>query len=505
MARMSDRRPELPNRQTPFTDALRKFIVEGWAPYPMQLPDQLPAASWARRRRERVSAQFSGERLVIPAGGLKVRSNDTDYRFRPHSAFAHLTGLGTDCEPDAVLVLEPSDSGHDATLYFRPRAPRDSEEFYADSRFGEMWVGRRPSLEEMSALCDITCAAISELPDHLRKNADTVSLRALSTDLDLQIQQMIAEVRGAAAEVDQRRSMIDKADLEFTVALSELRLIKDMFEVDQMRAACRETVAAFEAVVEGIPEAVRRGRGERWIEGIFGLHARHVGNAVGYDTIAAAGEHACTLHWIRNDGELHAGELLLLDAGIELDSLYTADVTRTLPISGTFSNSQRMVYDAVYEAQQAGIAAAKPGARFSDVHKAASAVIAEHLDNWGLLPVSAAESLAEQGGQHRRWMVHGTSHHLGIDVHDCAQARVQKYREAVLEPGMVITVEPGLYLKPDDELVPTQLRGIGVRIEDDILITSTGNENLTAMLPRSSVDVEAWISSIWDRTGHNIS
>jgi Xaa-Pro aminopeptidase len=505
MARMSDRRPQMPNRQTPFTDAFRKFIVEGWAPYPTQLPDQLPAATWARRRRERVSAQFPGERLVIPAGGLKVRSNDTDYRFRPHSAFAHLTGLGTDREPDAVLVLEPTDSGHDATLYFRPRAPRDSEEFYADSRFGELWVGRRPSLEEMSALCDITCAAISELPDQLRKNADTVSLRVLSTDLDLQIQQMIEEVRSPAAGVDQRRSMIDEADHEFAVALSELRLIKDTFEVDQLRAACRETAAAFEAVLAGIPEAVRRGRGERWIEGIFGLHARHVGNAVGYDTIAAEGEHACTLHWIRNDGELHEGELLLLDAGIELDSLYTADVTRTLPISGTFSNTQRMVYDAVYEAQQAGIAAAKPGARFSDVHNAASVVIAEHLDIWGLLPVSAPESLAEQGGQHRRWMVHGTSHHLGIDVHDCAQARVEKYREAILGPGMVITVEPGLYLKPDDELVPTQLRGIGVRIEDDILITSTGNENLTAMLPRSSVDVEAWISSIWDKTGYHIA
>ena len=501
MARMSDRRPELPNRQIPFTDAFRKFIVEGWAPYPTQLPDQLPAATWARRRRERVSAQFPGERLVIPAGGLKARSNDTDYRFRPHSAFAHLTGLGTDHEPDAVLVLEPTDSGHDATLYFRPRAPRDSEEFYADSRFGELWVGRRPSLEEMSALCDITCAAISELPDQLRKSADTVSLRVLSTDLDPQIQQVIEEVRSLAAEVDQRRPMSDKTDHEFAIALSELRLIKDTFETDQMRAACRETAAAFEAFVAGIPEAVRRGRGERWIEGIFGLHARHVGNAIGYDTIAAAGEHACTLHWIRNDGELREGELLLMDAGIELDSLYTADVTRTLPISGTFSKTQRMVYDAVYEAQQAGIAAARPGARFSDVHKAASAVIARHLDNWGLLPVSAAESLAEQGGQHRRWMVHGTSHHLGIDVHDCAQARVEKYREAILEPGMIITVEPGLYLKPDDELVPTHMRGIGVRIEDDILITSTGNENLTAMLPRSSVAVEAWISTIWDRTG----
>jgi Xaa-Pro aminopeptidase len=503
MARMSDRRPDLPNRQLPFTDAFKKFIAEGWAPYPTNLPDQLPAAAWARRRREWVSAQFPGKRLVIPAGGLRVRSNDTDYRFRPHSAFAHLTGLGTDREPDAVLVLEPTDSGHEATLYFRPRAPRDSEEFYADSRFGELWVGRRPSLEEMSALCDIPCAAISELPDQLRKNGDTVPVRVLQTDLDLQIRRVIEEVRGshAAAEVDQRRPTIDESDHEFGVALSELRMIKDDFEIGEMREACRQTASAFEAVVASIPEAARRGRGERWIEGIFALHARHVGNTVGYDTIAAAGEHACTLHWIRNDGELREGELLLLDAGIELDSLYTADVTRSLPISGTFNDAQRMVYDAVYEAQQAGIAAAQAGARFSEVHKAAAAVIARYLDSWGLLPVSVEETLGEHGGQHRRWMVHGTSHHLGIDVHDCAQARLERYREGLLEPGMIITVEPGLYFKPDDELVPTHLRGIGVRIEDDILITSAGNENLTALLPQSSVDVEAWMSSIWGAPG----
>jgi Xaa-Pro aminopeptidase len=495
MARVSDPRPELPNRQIPFSDAFKKFIVEGWTSYPTQLPDQLPAAAWARRQRERVSAQFPGERLVIPAGGLKVRSNDTDYRFRPHSAFARLTGFGTDREPDAVLVLEPTDSGHDATLYFEPRAPRDSEEFYADSRFGELWVGRRPSLEEMSALCDIPCATISDLPEQLRKNGDTISLRVLPADLDHEIRRVIEEIRDSrpATEVDQERATSEESDHEFAVALSELRLIKDAYEIGEMREACRQTAAAFEAVVAGIPEAVRRGRGERWVEGIFGLHARHVGNAVGYDTIAAAGEHACTLHWIRNDGELREGELLLLDAGIELDSLYTADVTRTLPINGTFSAEQRMVYDAVFEAQQAGIAAARPGAQFSDVHKAAIAVIARHLDAWGLLPVSVEESLGEQGGQHRRWMVHGTSHHLGIDVHDCAQARVENYREGILQPGMIITVEPGLYFKPDDDLVPDALRGIGVRIEDDILITAEGNENLTAMLPRSSADVEAWV------------
>jgi Xaa-Pro aminopeptidase len=501
MARVSDRRPELPNRQIPFSDAFKKFIVEGWTSYSTELPDQLPAAVWARRRRERVSTQFPGERLVIPAGGLKIRSNDTDYRFRPHSAFAHLTGLGTDHEPNAVLVLEPTDSGHDATLYFKPRAPRDSEEFYADSRFGELWVGRRPSLEEMSALCDIPCAAISDLPEQLRKNGDTISLRVLPIDIDHEIRHVIEDIRDSrgATEVDQG-STTDDFDHELAVALSELRLIKDAFEIGQMQEACRETAAAFEAVVAGIPEAVRRGRGERWIEGIFGLHARHVGNAVGYDTIAAAGDHACTLHWIRNDGELREGELLLLDAGIELDSLYTADVTRTLPINGTFSDEQRMIYDAVFEAQQAGIAAAQPGARFSDVHKAATAVIARHLHTWGLLAVSVEESVSEQGGQHRRWMVHGTSHHLGIDVHDCAQARIENYREGTLEPGMIITVEPGLYFKPDDELVPKPLRGIGVRIEDDILITSEGNENLTSMLPRGSADVETWMSTIWERS-----
>ena len=185
--RVSDRQPALPNRQTPFSDAFKDFIRQGWAPHPASPPDRLPAAEAAEQRRAMISRRFPGERLVIGAGGLKVRSNDTDYRFRPHSAFAHLTGLGTDREPDAVLVLEPTDVGHDATLYFKPRAPRDAEEFYADARFGELWVGRRPSLEEMAALCGIPCADIGELGDHLRKDADTTLLRVLPVDLDAEI------------------------------------------------------------------------------------------------------------------------------------------------------------------------------------------------------------------------------------------------------------------------------------------------------------------------------
>ena len=506
----SEERPAPSNRSVPFSDAFKAFIAQGWAPYPTASPEPLPATARTAARREALSALFPGERVVIGAGGPEVRSNDTDYRFRPHSAFAHLTGLGTDREPDAVLVLEPTDpraadgTSHDATLYFKPRAPRDSSEFYADARYGEMWVGVRPSLDEMGALTGLRTAPIDELVAHLRKDADSIGVRANRVDLSAELQAVLAEVAplpaaSAAEATGGEAAGTEDRDAELMTALSELRLVKDSFEADQMREACALTADGFEAVVADLPRAVAAGRGERWVEGVFGLHARHLGNAVGYDTIAASGDHACTLHWIRNDGDLRLGDLLLLDAGVELDSLYTADVTRTLPVSGTFSEPQRRVYEAVLAAQEAGIAAAQPGATFADVHKAAIAVIAEHLDAWGLLPVPLAEALSEEGGQHRRWMPHGTSHHLGIDVHDCAQARRENYREGTLAPGMVITVEPGLYFKSDDELVPAEFRGIGVRIEDDILITPDGNENLSALLPRTADDVEAWMLEVWER------
>ncbi|QDP97812.1 aminopeptidase P family protein [Microlunatus elymi] len=492
---MSEQQAALPNRQTPFSDAFRAFIGTGWAPDSGELPEPLPATAYAPARREQLSAAYPGERIVIPAGGLVVRSNDTDYRFRPHSAFAHLTGLGTDKEPDAVLVLEPTDTGHDATLYFKPRAPRDSEEFYANARYGEMWVGKRETLEEFAALSGLRCVPIEELEDALAKNADQTAIRLLRA-ADPAITALIDRLRAEHAVDSADAASAEEADAELEVFLSELRLIKDAFEQDQLRQACAQTAAAFAEVAKDFPEAIRRGRGERWVEGIFGLHARHAGNAVGYDTIAASGDHACTLHWIRNDGDLRDGDLILIDAGVELDSLYTADVTRTLPLNGRFTDAQRKVYEAVLAAQEAGIAAAKAGTTFADVHKAAIAVIAQYLQEWGILPVSAEESLSEEGGQHRRWMVHGTSHHLGIDVHDCAQARKENYREGELKPGMVITVEPGIYFKADDLLVPEEFRGTGVRIEDDILITEDGNENLSAALPRTADDVEAWMAGL---------
>jgi Xaa-Pro aminopeptidase len=490
-AMTSDEQPQLPNRQSPFSSAFTEFIPQSWAPYPVEPPAALPATVAAANRRTRIAAAFPGERLVVPAGGLKTRANDTDFRYRPHSAFAWLTGLGSDREPDAVLLIEPAG---EATLYFKPRAARTDREFYANSRYGEMWVGTRESLTEMEALTGLSCRPIGEFQAALTKDLAKTPIRLLR-EADFQLSLILDSLRlQAGVELAEAGA----GDAEFEVALSEARLVKDAFELAELRQACADTAVGFEAVVADLPEAIRRGRGERWVEGIFGLHARHAGNAVGYDTIAAAGDHANTLHWIRNDGDITPGDLLLLDAGVEAESLYTADITRTLPVSGRFSPAQRQVYTAVLEAQAAGFAAAKPGNRFSDVHAAAIAVVAKYLHQWGMLPVTPEESLdPETGGQHRRWMVHGTSHHLGLDVHDCAQARQETYRNGELKPGMVITVEPGIYFKATDLLVPPEFRGIGVRIEDDIVITDTGCEILSSHLPRDPDAVEAWIAKIW--------
>ncbi|WP_192796712.1 aminopeptidase P family protein [Serinicoccus kebangsaanensis] len=497
---MSEKQHKAEHRNRPTGAAFMAFMREGWAPRAAGLPELSEAARYAADRRAAVSAQFPGERLVIPAGGLKIRSNDTDYVFRPHSAFAHLTGLGADREPDAVLVLEPSDSGtgHDACLYFVPLADRDSEEFFADSRSGEFWVGSRPTLQSASAELGLPTRHLSELPDALAKDVGPSGLAVrVVREADREVAQQVDEIRTQAGLTSEEQvSAAQESDQQLTRTLSTMRMVKDAWEVQQMQEAVDATATAFDAVVEQLPEAVRRGRGERWIEGVFGLHARHAGNGVGYDSICAAGDHATTLHWIRNTGEVQDGQLLLLDAGVETDALYTADVTRTVPVSGTFTAPQRRVYEAVLEAQEAGLAAVRPGNRFKDVHAAAIEVIARHLLDWGLLPedVTLEQTLdAEEGQFHRRWMVHGTSHHLGIDVHDCAQALRADYVDAELREGMVLTVEPGLYFKADDLLVPEELRGIGVRIEDDVVVTADGARNLSAMLPRTPDEVEAWV------------
>lgn len=473
----------------PDSRAFLDLMRTGWATRSPQTSAVSPAAPFAAERRARLGAQFPGARLVIPAGGLVRRSNDTDYRFRPHSAFAHLTGLGTDQEPDAVLVLEPDGDTHSAVLYLRPPAGRDSDEFFASARYGEFWVGPRPTLDDMAEFTGIETRDVAGLADALAKDVgDGVQLLCVLESDESVLALVVAARQAAGIEEDSHE------DERLTEAVSELRLIKDEYEVGELRRAIAATIAGFEAVAGQLGRAQGHARGERVVEATFDSHARVDGNGVGYETIAASGEHATTLHWIRNDGPVRPGDLLLLDAGVEADSLYTADLTRTIPVSGSFTSVQRRVYEAVLAAADAAFEAARPGNRFRDVHAAAMRVIAQRLSDWGLLGVPPDVALAETGGQHRRWMVHGTSHHLGLDVHDCAQARRELYIDAVLEPGMVFTIEPGLYFKPDDLLVPEEYRGIGVRIEDDVLITADGCENLSAALPRTPDAVEAWLA-----------
>jgi Xaa-Pro aminopeptidase len=495
--------------QRPDSDAFRAFMSSKWAPASSELPNQAEVAPYAAQRRMAVSAKFPGERLVIPAGPLKVRSNDTDYRFRPHSGFAHLTGLGLDHEPDAVLVMEPTAAGegdggsdHSATLYFRELAGRDSTEFYANARYGEFWIGPRLNRAEVSALLALETADLDGLEAAVARDAGVpeiggVSIRLLR-EVDFNADALVDTSR-INTGVDLERA--DALDAELAEALSELRLVKDPWEVAQLRDAVAATVDAFHEVVKELPRAITHHRGERVVEGAFFARAREDGNDLGYDTIAASGNNATVLHWIRNNGPVHAGELLLLDAGVEVESLYTADITRTLPVNGKYSDIQRKVYQAVLDAADAGFAAAQPGRRFRDVHQAAVTVLAERLDAWGLLPVSLAEALAPEGQHHRRWMPHGTSHHLGMDVHDCAQAKRELYLDGILTAGMVFTIEPGLYFKNEDLAVPEEYRGIGIRIEDDILITADGPVNLSNALPREPDDVEAWMAGIYSPTG----
>jgi Xaa-Pro aminopeptidase len=287
-----------------------------------------------------------------------------------------------------------------------------------------------------------------------------------------------------------------KREAEFLTFTSEQRLVKDEYEFREMQKAVDASALGFNDVISVMPAAVATPRGERVLESAFYGRARVLGNDLGYNTIVGAGAHACVLHWIRNDGDVKAGELVLIDAGVEVESFYTADITRTLPVSGKFTPAQRALYMLVYEAQLAGFAAIKPGVKFSEINAACQAVLAQGLADMGVLTVSAEESLKPEVGLHRRWTLHGVSHHLGIDVHDCAHARKENYLDKELEVGMVLTVEPGLYIQPDDELFAPEYRGIGIRIEDDIVVTEDGCRNLSEDIPRHPDAIEKWMKAI---------
>ena len=470
---------EVRTHDIPIADAMTEFMKEGWAPSPLTGVNPHPSIPFTKIRREKLSKQYPGSRLIFPSGSLKIRSNDSDYPFRAHSAYSWFTGIiSLDCVPDSLFVMEPNGSGHDALLFIHPRSPRDSDEFYKNARHGEFWIGRRMTLEETETKYALKVHQIESIEEFLANKKDTLVIRGEDKHID-----------GLVVENEEK----EKEFLNFT---SMMRIVKDQYEIDEMQKAIDTSVRGFADMVRVFPAATSVARGERVIESAFYGRARLEGNDNGYPSIVASGAHACVLHWIKNDGDVLPGDLILIDAGVEVESHYTADITRTFPVNGKFTEAQRKIYMIVYKAQQAGIAAVKPGAKFKDFHNACMVEIAKGAAELGVLPVSVEDSLKPESGLHRRWQFHGSGHHLGIDVHDCAHARKEQYAEAVLEAGMILTVEPGFYIQPDDTLFPEEYRGVGVRIEDDILVTESGAKILSNALPRHPDEVEAYMAKL---------
>ena len=293
--------------------------------------------------------------------------------------------------------------------------------------------------------------------------------------------------------VDKVLPRTKKHDAELAAHLGILRMRKSPDELRVLQAATKKTKRAFEDLIL----SMRTASSERELEAAFDARARIEGAGVGYGTIVAAGKNACVLHWTQNNAKLRKQDLLLVDAGVETELLYTADITRTLPLRGKFSATQRVLYDIVIAAQAAAFRAVKPGNDFLEPHRAASRVLARGLEDLGILE-SAERSLEKGDLSYKRYTLHGTSHMLGMDVHDCANVPRDIYY-GKLKPGMVLTIEPGLYFQPDDLTVPKKYRGIGIRVEDDVAVTKTGRRILSASIPRRADDVEAWIKAVWRR------
>ncbi|MFT5287203.1 MAG: Xaa-Pro aminopeptidase, partial [Planctomycetota bacterium] len=405
---------------------------------------------------------------IFPAGSLVTRNADCDYRFRPNSDFWYLTGFA---EPDSILVLLPD--GDERAVMFLPELNKSEE----------IWNGKRLGTAAAPAELGVDCAYPIEefwtkLPELLAGHTRVIYSTGSDKQRDSQLLQTVDDLRrksrgGVVAPME----WLDPAPF-----LHELRLKKSAAESDAMRKAAAITTTAHLAAMA----ATEPGKNEAEIDALIDFEFRRRGSSgQAYNNIVAGGDNACTLHYILNNEELKDGDLLLIDAGCEWE-YYASDVTRTFPINGTFSAEQRAVYELVLKSQKAGIAQAVPGNSFLSVHEVTLKVLVEGMIELGWLSGTFEENLKSE--DYKRFFMHKTGHWLGLDVHDCGTYYIDG-ESRLLEPGMVTTVEPGLYVAANEETVEARWRGIGIRIEDDILITAGGNENLTAAIPKEIDDV----------------
>ncbi|HVW28972.1 MAG TPA: aminopeptidase P N-terminal domain-containing protein [Polyangiaceae bacterium] len=407
--------------------------------------------------------------LVLFAAGAAIRNNDVEHEYRQDSDFYYLTGFD---EPESVLVLS---TVHEQkfVLFVRPRDPER-----------ETWDGARVGVDgavsELGANAAFPVAELAEkLPDWL-ENAERLFYRiGRNRDQDDVVLRAIDRTRPRA----RRGSSYPTQIIDPATVLHEMRRRKTPLEIELMTRAVDITGEAHIAAMA----AAKPGMYEYEIEALLrGIFRKHGSERPAYAPIVGSGPNATVLHYHKNNRRMESGDLLLIDAGTEF-GYYAADVTRTFPVAGKFTAPQREIYELVLAAQDASIAATKPGATIDDVHAASVRVLAEGMIALGLIEGPVEDAIKEE--RYKRYYMHKTSHYLGMDVHDVGRY-FEKGKARPLEPGVVITVEPGLYVPAGDDKAPPRYRGIGVRIEDDVLVTESGHRVLSEAIPRRTADVE---------------
>jgi len=433
----------------------------------------ITAATYQKRRRQLMRLAGDNAILVLASAPERVRSRDTHHAYRQDSDLWYLTGFA---EPDAVLVLVPGRKHGEALLFCRER---DLErEGWDGPRVGPEGAVEALGMDDAYPIDDLD----EILPGLLEGRTRVYYHFGRDTEFDLQLIGWLNRVRAQVRVGAQPPHEF----LELGHLLDEMRLFKDAGELKLMRRAAKISVEAHAAAMR----AARPGIHEYALQAELEYAFRRHDASPAYESIVGAGANACVLHYRANNAQARDGDLVLIDAGAEYRG-YAADITRTFPVNGRFTPAQRALHEVVEAAQQAALAQARPGVAYEAGHNAAVEALTEGLLRLGLLKGKLAKNIAD--GSYKRFYRHKTGHWIGLDVHDVGDYRIEG-ESRLLEPGMVFTIEPGLYVSGDDTSVDAKWRGIGIRTEDDVLVTKTGHEVLTTGLARTADEIEDFMA-----------
>jgi len=433
----------------------------------------ITAATYQKRRRQLMRLAGDNAILVLASAPERVRSRDTHHAYRQDSDLWYLTGFA---EPDAVLVLVPGRSHGEALLFCRERDPE--REGWDGPRVGPEGAVDALGMDDAYPIDDLD----EILPGLLEGRTRVYYHFGRDTEFDLQLIGWLNRVRAQVRVGAQPPHEF----LELGHLLDEMRLFKDAGELKLMRRAAKISVDAHAAAMRAARPGIHEYALQAELEYVFRRHDA----SPAYESIVGAGANACVLHYRANSAQARDGDLVLIDAGAEYRG-YAADITRTFPVNGRFTPAQRALHEVVEAAQQAALAQARPGVAYEAGHNAAVEALTEGLLRLGLLKGKLAKHIAD--GSYKRFYRHKTGHWIGLDVHDVGDYRIEG-ESRLLEPGMVFTIEPGLYVSADDTSVDAKWRGIGIRTEDDVLVTKTGHEVLTTGLARTADEIEDYMA-----------